>query len=53
MARLVGGTHLPGIYTSRWHGRGDDGQALASGVYFYRLRVGREQEKTRKLLLPC
>jgi len=26
MARLVGGTHLPGVYTSRWNGRGDDGQ---------------------------
>jgi glucose/arabinose dehydrogenase len=51
VASLAGGTHLPGTYTSRWDGRGDDGQALASGVYFYRLRVERQQEKTRKLLL--
>ena len=32
-------------------GRDDDGRALASGVYVYRLRTDEGQQETRKLLL--
>ena len=51
VATLVEGMREAGTYAIHWDGRADDGQALASGVYFYRLRAGREREKTRKLLL--
>ena len=34
----------------RWDGRNDQGQALASGVYLYRLRAG-DSVQVRKLLL--
>ena len=41
-----------GTYTISWDGRDDDGRALASGVYLYRLRTGDGgQVETRKLVL--
>lgn len=39
-----------GNYRIRWNGRNRWGQAVSSGVYFYRLQSG-EQVLTRKLLL--
>jgi len=52
VATLVEGVREAGAYTVRWDGRDDDGRALASGVYLYRLRVGDgKQVATRKLLL--
>jgi flagellar hook assembly protein FlgD len=48
--RLAGGPHAAGTHTVSWDGRDDDGVALSSGVYFYRVRGGRMSE-TRKLLL--
>ena len=48
---LADGPREPGTYTLRWDGRGDGGRELASGVYLYRLQVGRELLETRKLLL--
>lgn len=34
-----------------WNGRTDDGLAVGSGVYFYRLTVGRDSETRRMVLL--
>jgi Ca-activated chloride channel homolog len=43
--------HMPaGTHQARWNGRGADGNAVASGVYFYRLDTDR-QVVTRKLML--
>lgn len=36
------GMRPAGVYTVHWDGRGDQGQALASGVYLYRLRTGKQ-----------
>lgn len=40
VALLVNENQMPGRYTVRWEGRGNSGQILASGVYFYRLESG-------------
>jgi DNA/RNA endonuclease YhcR with UshA esterase domain len=40
-----------GEYTLTWDGRSDTGQALASGQYFARLRIGVEVTQVRKLSL--
>ncbi len=47
---LVQGRRDAGSYTLRWDGRDARGRELASGVYLYRLQVGKLVE-TRKLLL--
>lgn len=39
VATLVDGERQPGHYTVRWDGRNDRGQAVASGVYLYRLQT--------------
>ena len=51
VAALVDGQREAGTYAVRWDGRDESGRALASGVYLYRLRVGRQQVETRKLVL--
>ena len=50
VASLVEGMREAGMHTLHWDGRDNAGQALASGVYLYRLRAG-VREETRKLLL--
>ena len=50
VATLVQGRRSAGAHTAYWDGRDGAGQTLASGLYFYRLRAGRQVE-TRKLLL--
>ena len=47
---LVNGWREAGSYSLCWDGRDDGGEALASGVYLYRLQAG-EQLETRKLVL--
>ncbi|MFH1688121.1 MAG: M6 family metalloprotease domain-containing protein [bacterium] len=47
---LVDEPQLPGVYTVTWNGTADDGQAVATGVYFYRLSRGGDAT-TRKMVL--
>ena len=51
VATLAAGDHAAGVHAVRWDGRGDRGQALASGVYLYRLRGSSGQVETRRLML--
>jgi len=39
VATLVQGERETGMYTVNWDGLDNDGRALASGVYLYRLRM--------------
>ncbi len=39
-----------GEYRLTWDGRGVNGEPVASGIYFYRLKVG-DQERQKKLHL--
>ena len=50
VAQLVRDIRPAGRHAVRWDGRNDQGQALASGVYLYRLRAG-DSVQVRKLLL--
>jgi flagellar hook assembly protein FlgD len=47
---LVDAWRDPGVYNELWDGRGDDGNALPSGVYFYTIDTG-EFKATRKMVL--
>ena len=47
---LVDGAQPPGSYRLVWDGRNDRGQAVASGVYLYRLKTPQFRH-TRKMLL--
>lgn len=47
---LVEMQQAPGRHIVQWDGRDEDGLAVASGVYFYRLRVGIRRQ-VRKLVL--
>lgn len=48
--RLVDTDMTAGFHSVVWDGRADDGRAVASGVYFYRLSAG-EMSLSRKMLL--
>ena len=50
VAQLVRDLRPAGRHAVHWDGRNDQGQALASGVYLYRLRAG-DSVQVRKLLL--
>jgi len=47
---LLDGVIEAGSHTVEWDGTDRDGQNTASGIYFYRLTVG-NQEQTKKMLL--
>jgi hypothetical protein len=40
-----------GALQATWDGRADDGRAVSSGVYFYRLEAGGTIETRRMVLL--
>ena len=48
--KLVDRRELPGEYTIEWDGADSFGNRVASGIYFYRLTRGQDQE-TRKMVL--
>lgn len=48
---LLDQPRLPGIYQVTWDGRDDSGDAVASGLYFYRLTVGKNSESKKMTLL--
>jgi hypothetical protein len=48
---LVDDDRPAGYYTAEWDGRGDDGDALASGVYVYRLSIDKQSSTKRMVLI--
>ena len=47
---LVDGTVNPGIHLTSWDGTNDRGEAVGSGIYFYRLEAG-DRVQTRRMIL--
>jgi flagellar hook assembly protein FlgD len=50
VATLVDDPKTPGLHTAHWDGRDMNGNAVGSGVYFYRLRAG-NAVLTKKMVL--
>ncbi len=50
MKTLFNGNQTKGNYTVTWDGKDNDQNALASGVYFYRLESG-ENVVTKRMVL--
>jgi flagellar hook assembly protein FlgD len=48
---LVNGVMSAGSHTLTWDGTNDRGEALSSGVYFYRAVAGDEVQTKRMMLL--
>ena len=48
---LLSGQVAAGHHSVQWDGRDERGSAAASGVYFYRLRVGTNSVASKKMLL--
>src|SRR5436309_3625988 len=42
VAVIAKGVYEPGSYTEEWNGRNSSGDLARAGMYFYRLRVGKE-----------
>ena len=56
MRQLPLGVQAPGFYTDRskaayWDGNNENGESVASGVYFYRLRAGDYTATKRMVIL--
>jgi hypothetical protein len=51
VATLVDALKTPGNYNATWDGRNDQGRLVATGVYFYRLRVGSYSSVKKMVLL--
>jgi hypothetical protein len=49
--RLRDQSDAPGIYEVRWDGTNSHGEALSSGIYFYRLVVDGQTISTKKMIL--
>ncbi len=50
VARLMDGSYAPGSYEVTWQGKDDDNIPVSSGVYLYRLDIGKTSI-TRKMLM--
>ena len=48
---LVNTTFPPGKQSTTWDGTDDNGQRVASGVYLYRMRIGRVEQSKKMILL--
>jgi hypothetical protein len=48
--RLVDETKPAGRYRVTWNGQTDTGETVASGVYFYRLRIGGKYNDVKKMV---
>jgi len=48
---LVDGTHSKGVFSTIWDGHDDEGQRVATGVYFCRMISGTSNKVTRKLMI--
>jgi len=48
---LVVAQKAPGTYQQQWDGRADNEQPVASGIYFYMLRMGDFKEMKKMVLL--
>jgi flagellar hook assembly protein FlgD len=48
---LVDDSRDAGWYQVRWNGTDDAGRAVASGLYFYRLRAGSFEDQKKLLLV--
>ena len=51
MKTLVDEEKLPGNYRVIWDGKDEAGKEVASGIYFYRLKVGENSITKRMVLL--
>ncbi len=51
VADLASRTFPTGTHTVLWDGRGDDGRAVAAGVYFVQVRQGNEREVRRVVVV--
>jgi hypothetical protein len=51
VATLVDQPHMPGKYHTGWVARNDDGIAVASGVYYVKLQIGRRSMTMRMVQL--
>jgi hypothetical protein len=51
VARLVSSEEASGYHSVEWKGLGDDGERVASGVYFYRLTAGKKTVSRKMVLL--
>jgi hypothetical protein len=51
IASLVNEFQKKGMHAAIWNGRGDDGRAAASGVYFSKLEAGKESLSRKMILL--
>ncbi len=49
--QLVDGYRDSGLHTVLWNGSNENGRQMSSGVYFYRLRVGKRMLSRKMLLL--
>ncbi len=48
---LVRDTRMPGRYFAVWDGTNDGGQPVATGMYFYRMKVGKYTSVKKMLML--
>ena len=51
IATLVDGARAAGVHTAQWHATDAAGQAVAAGVYIYRMTVGMESQTGRMVLI--